>query len=384
MSYFDTINNLSANIKEREDHLKAVALQGAEETVNTVKEKISKHLEALSNGSSILGAVSAGAHMSRKIYLRRQKAKAEKSQQAESENAEPSTNESSSSNQPKNPSEDPAKPAGEEGADVKPSTEAPKPEGQGDPDPDPASDTAPAPATDTAPAPATDTAPAPATDTAPAPAPAEATLEDDPEGFINNLMDRASAGAAKARSLTSQPSVNAEASTDEPPTQPDADPNKAPSSDSADPNKAPSNDPNAQPSTDPNNTGTSDNIDPAKSGDDPAKSAGDNSGDLAGESEGLDSDAIEAGAKAFMKPVATTVEKTVGSTISDLLPEVSTVADAIPIVGEGISVVMGLVDLFEGIFSKPPKVEDVLAQANQGIASSGIDPQALKQTSLAM
>ena len=37
MSYFDTINNLSANIKEREDHLKAVALQGAEETVNTVK-----------------------------------------------------------------------------------------------------------------------------------------------------------------------------------------------------------------------------------------------------------------------------------------------------------------------------------------------------------
>lgn len=81
--------------------------------------------------------------------------------------------------------------------------------------------------------------------------------------------------------------------------------------------------------------------------------------------------------------VGKTVGRSLGDAVLDALPEVSTVLDAIPVVGEIGSVVVGLVDLFRGIFHKDPspkQLTDIRSQQAVGISSSGVDASTIKQS----
>tara|TARA_R100000951_G_scaffold97851_1_gene87642 strand:+ start:1073 stop:2332 length:1260 start_codon:yes stop_codon:yes gene_type:complete len=81
--------------------------------------------------------------------------------------------------------------------------------------------------------------------------------------------------------------------------------------------------------------------------------------------------------------VGKTVGRTLGDSVLDALPEVSTVLDAIPVVGEIGSVVVGLVDLFRGIFHQDPSQKDlnnIRGQQSIGISSSGVDASSIKQS----
>ena len=81
--------------------------------------------------------------------------------------------------------------------------------------------------------------------------------------------------------------------------------------------------------------------------------------------------------------VGKTVGRSLGDAVLDALPEVSTVLDAIPVVGEIGSVVVGLVDLFRGIFHKDPSQQDlnnIRGQQAVGISSSGVDASTIKQS----
>jgi hypothetical protein len=81
--------------------------------------------------------------------------------------------------------------------------------------------------------------------------------------------------------------------------------------------------------------------------------------------------------------VGKTVGRTLGDSVLDALPEVSTVLDAIPVVGEIGSVVVGLVDLFRGIFHQAPTQKDlnnIRGQQAVGISSSGVDASTIKQS----